>query len=276
MKVPPAKGMMHPQSGSVMIMVLWLIVVAGYLSGEYILHNRVKTGTAIHSEREFVRMNVMDSVVAFVSSVGMQIPGYTYKSGTWLALEMDGVDFFVRMENEKGKMNINKGPDAGIRDAVRKLFEDSGYDQADLVADSILDWRDTDDLTRLNGVEKEYYHQLENPVNPANGYFKTLTEILQVRGMTHDMFWGGLLDNLYQEEEEEEERGEFAEKPEKSSLVERLTLFSPNVHRLYVVFPENEKKRASCHVIFLSGKAGKKLNVMEKYSTNLEITKEEA
>ena len=62
--------------------------------------------------------------------------------------------------------------------------------QADEISDAILDWRDEDDLHRLNGVESDYYLGL-NPAYPArNGPFFSVEELLLVRGITEEMFYG--------------------------------------------------------------------------------------
>ena len=38
----------------------------------------------------------------------------------------------------------------------------------DIIVDSILDWRDADDLYRLNGAENEYYESLTYPYGTKN------------------------------------------------------------------------------------------------------------
>jgi general secretion pathway protein K len=61
---------------------------------------------------------------------------------------------------------------------------------ADIIVDSILDWIDTDDLHRLNGVESEYYQSLPNPYKAKNGRLDTLEELLLIKGMSPDILFG--------------------------------------------------------------------------------------
>jgi len=63
--------------------------------------------------------------------------------------------------------------------------------EADTIVDSILDWKDTDDLTRLHGAESDYYMSLPNPYKAKNGNFDTLEEFLLVKGMTPEILYGG-------------------------------------------------------------------------------------
>ena len=58
------------------------------------------------------------------------------------------------------------------------------------IADGILDWLDEDDEPREFGVEYDYYQGLEPPYSPANGPFRSVEEIMLVRGVTPDLMFG--------------------------------------------------------------------------------------
>jgi general secretion pathway protein K len=59
------------------------------------------------------------------------------------------------------------------------------------VAASIIDWRDADsELVTPDGAEAEYYQSLPYPYLPRNGPFQTIGELLLVRGVTPEMFFG--------------------------------------------------------------------------------------
>ena len=76
----------------------------------------------------------------------------------------------------------------------RQLFKFFGLDEMeqDEVIDAMFDWRDGDDLPRLNGVESEYYSDLSPPYAPRNGPFYSIEELMLVKGITEKMFYGGL------------------------------------------------------------------------------------
>ena len=78
------------------------------------------------------------------------------------------------------------------RDLWDQLFTYFGLDdyQREEVVDAILDWRDEDDLVRLNGAEADHYQSLDPPYSPRNGPFQSLEELTLVRGITEEMFYG--------------------------------------------------------------------------------------
>jgi general secretion pathway protein K len=56
--------------------------------------------------------------------------------------------------------------------------------------DSILDWKDVDTGHRLNGAEDDYYQTLNPPYKAKNNRFDSVEELLLVRGVTPDYFYG--------------------------------------------------------------------------------------
>jgi general secretion pathway protein K len=100
-----------------------------------------------------------------------------------------GTGFYrVRLVDEGGKINLNLVDEA----TLRTIFTNLGIQdpQRGILVDSILDWRDRDDLHRLNGAEDDYYLSLSPPYTARNGRFDTIEELLWVRGVTADIFYG--------------------------------------------------------------------------------------
>ncbi|MRR17052.1 MAG: hypothetical protein EG826_11410 [Deltaproteobacteria bacterium] len=97
----------------------------------------------------------------------------------------------LALTDEGGKININLLTDAsGI--ILNNLLVNLGVEkeQADTIVDSVLDWKDTDDLHRLHGAESNYYMGLPNPYKARDANFDNLEELLLVRGMTQDILYG--------------------------------------------------------------------------------------
>jgi general secretion pathway protein K len=103
-----------------------------------------------------------------------------------------GGTYKVRLDNESGKININ-GADETLLKMMMDAF-DIDEQQKDIIVDSILDWRDEDNLHRVNGAEDEYYRSLSEPYECKDGYFDTVEELLMVRGVTPELFYGGIRD----------------------------------------------------------------------------------
>lgn len=62
------------------------------------------------------------------------------------------------------------------------FFEDLGYTGHEVrtFLDSLADWKDKDDLKRLNGAESDYYSKL-NQLGPRNSYLQSIDEVLHIK-----------------------------------------------------------------------------------------------
>lgn len=58
------------------------------------------------------------------------------------------------------------------------------------LADSIIDWRDTDQEVSGQGAELDYYQSLSPPYLPKDGPFDTVDELLLVKGFTPRILYG--------------------------------------------------------------------------------------
>lgn len=105
--------------------------------------------------------------------------------------QLGGGYYKFRISDEAGKININNLTDSsGI--ILNNLLVNLGLDKetADTIVDSILDWKDADDLHRLHGAESDYYLSLPVPYKTEDGYFDSLEELLLVKGMTAEILYG--------------------------------------------------------------------------------------
>ncbi|MBU1053890.1 MAG: general secretion pathway protein GspK [Proteobacteria bacterium] len=90
--------------------------------------------------------------------------------------------------DEDSKLNIN----TATPDQLRQILEYAEVEESliDTIIDSIQDWRDPDDLHRINGAEEEYYLSLPQPHSCKDGPFDTIEELLLVKGITPVIFSG--------------------------------------------------------------------------------------
>ena len=112
----------------------------------------------------------------------------------------------MEKENESGKVNLNRASEPLLKMMLNN-FEIEDADK-NIIVDSIMDWRDKDNLHRLNGAEDDYYLSLPQPYKCKNGDFTSIDELLLVRGVTPEIFYGGLKDmvSVYQDKETESVR----------------------------------------------------------------------
>lgn len=96
--------------------------------------------------------------------------------------------YTVRITDEAGKVDINTAPEL----VLKNLFMNTGIsgEDADIIVDSLMDWKDPDDLHRLNGAESDYYQSLPTPYNAKDARFDTVEELLLVKGVTPDILYG--------------------------------------------------------------------------------------
>ena len=108
--------------------------------------------------------------------------------GDWHEEALGGGSFRVRWVDEGGKININRADE----ETLRRIFTNLGVEEPSkaILVDSIMDWRDPDDLHRTNGAENEYYRSLKPSYTAKNGLFDTVEDLLWVRGMTAELFYG--------------------------------------------------------------------------------------
>jgi general secretion pathway protein K len=94
----------------------------------------------------------------------------------------------VRFIDEGGRININRVDE----NTLRRIFINLGVEEPirTTLVDSILDWRDPDHLHRVNGAENDYYRSLTPSYTAKNGLFETVEDLLWVRGVTAELFYG--------------------------------------------------------------------------------------
>jgi general secretion pathway protein K len=67
--------------------------------------------------------------------------------------------------------------------------------EATPIVNSILDWIDPDDHTHPEGAETDYYQGLTPPYVAKNGPLDDISELLLIKGVTPEIYYGGLLTN---------------------------------------------------------------------------------
>jgi len=119
--------------------------------------------------------------------------------GEWHEGELGGGRFSVRMVDEAGRIPLNRVREPLLTRVVSNVFQGgnatTGLNKRELdaiatIVDAILDWRDGDDLVRNHGAESDYYLGLRPPYRAKNGRFDSPEELIQVRGMNANLFYG--------------------------------------------------------------------------------------
>jgi len=205
------KGIFLPtlsEKGVVLIMILWIIAILSVVAFEfsYAMRTEVKIVKNFQEELQLYALAEGGVERAIAELVYKHDPRVKSKrrilksedfppekkewvtDGRGYPLTFDLGVCVVKVMGEAGKININLV--SGM--LLRKIITNLGLEgeARDIVVDSLLDWRDTDDLYRLNGAENDYYQSLPEPYECKNGNLDSIEELLLVRGITPELFYG--------------------------------------------------------------------------------------
>jgi hypothetical protein len=224
-------------AGSVLIMVLWILTLVSFLAGQYLAHNREKADIAQNAWSSFRQRQAVSSILQLFTTDAWPVADGTGTNGRWFRLFPDDMALWVRVGKESLRTNLNTAGDGEIKQKLALMMGDNFQHEADAVSDCILDWRDEDSLTRMNGAEEKDYEARGLPYRPANGPFNAMSELLLVIGVTPDMFWGNPIDAI------ETDLSSFYVQTEKenipTALSEGFTIYAGESKRISVLSPGN-------------------------------------
>ncbi len=138
--------------GVALVVVLWGLVLIAIIAGGVAVGTRTDTTMAFN-----VAENAKARALAEAGDQRgilelLQREGSAWQSdGTVYAVSAPGGEIAVALQDELGKIDLNTAPD----ELMRALFVSAGLDDdaASALADAVADYRDEDDLVRLNGAE---------------------------------------------------------------------------------------------------------------------------
>lgn len=103
--------------------------------------------------------------------------------------ELGGGQYTYRITDEEARLNINASPPDRIDRLLLALQLDKSV--RDTIGDSIQDWRDANEEHRVNGAESDdYYLKLPVPYRAHNANLESVTELLQIKGITPAIYNG--------------------------------------------------------------------------------------
>jgi general secretion pathway protein K len=206
-------GIQKAPKGIALIMVMIVIFVLAMLAGGFAYSMKVEMRLAriamADSELEWLGRAGVD-LARYVIITESRIPGqgaHNSLNQKWaggpggtndllaeISLENvpvgNGV-ISVKITDLERKVNINTADEARLHQAFDLLGIDAG--SFSTITDSIMDWIDPDDKRHLSGAESDYYLSLNPPYAAKNGPLDDISELLLIRGITPEMYWGPAL-----------------------------------------------------------------------------------
>jgi len=222
----PCKNSNHNKTGMVMVFVLWIVVLLGALASTLAWDVLVNSKLALAQREQQIAYNLARSGIALamthlandllVEDQENRGNPYDAYSDVWAQppeekdLDKGGVKMgkgimSYEITDEESKININKAS----AQLLRAMLEFYGLDEteSDDLANAICDWRDSDnnvlgDDESTGLTENEYYSSLYGQkINKdladedllyrcPNEPFFTIEELIDVQGMSDELFWG--------------------------------------------------------------------------------------
>ncbi len=198
---------MRDERGFVLILVLLVMAIVGVVGAEFAYSMRleasavraykegiVATHLAEAAVAQAIRELVADAAYVAVDDNGL----LTFYTGDRPPLplprlprekvEFPGGRFSYRITDEGARVNVN----TSAPDRIDRLLRGLGLDKSvrDTIGDSLQDWRDANEEHRLNGAESDYYLALPVPYRSRNANLESVAELLQIRGVTPEIYFG--------------------------------------------------------------------------------------
>jgi general secretion pathway protein K len=178
----------NSQRGIALVLVLWALLLLIIVTGSFSLMarmdrleaNALLSGTQARMSAEAVINLAVLALRDPDDETRMRADGRVY------AMELDGVEVEVSAIDERGKLDINATDEL----TLANLFTGNGLepDHAEVLAAAVMDWRDEDELERVNGAEEDAYLAAGLEMGPANRPFIMTEELLQVIGMDYEFY----------------------------------------------------------------------------------------
>ncbi len=181
--------------GVILLSVLWVVLILSVIS--------LSLAAAVRTEMSSLRGGFDSERAFFMARGAAEVMFQDLMAGGDLFADspvelvngeyvfpFDTGEVRVRLESGRGRIDINQASDR----VLASMFDSLGLDQdtRNRLVDSILDWIDDDDIPHLYGAEIADYDAAGGRRLPANGVFRFVDDILFVKGMTPELFYGRL------------------------------------------------------------------------------------
>lgn len=194
-------GYLEDRSGVALVIVLWVVMVLSLLISGFAFTMHVETQIASYARKELKAEMLARSGIE-VAKMQLLLHQQSATNATYDATNQDWATnedlyvnhelgdgtFNVKVTDEESKMPVNTASEVQLKRLLTLLNIDPS--DGDIIVDSILDWIDEDDLTRLNGAETDYYMSLSPPYRAKNAPLDRVDELLLIRGVTPELFHG--------------------------------------------------------------------------------------
>lgn len=176
--------------GFALLVVIVVLLLVSLLASQLILQVRTELRSAANSREtakglllaeggvNLALFRLLDKPELGTEPEWLGAADFSLGSSYEIILPVGKIEYYAL--NESGKINLN----ANSVGLLTMFLQYQGLEPEEVavVLDSLQDWRDNDNLVRLNGAEQDYYKKLEPPYLPRNGDFEDPAEFFLLRG----------------------------------------------------------------------------------------------
>jgi general secretion pathway protein K len=206
-----ANATIKSERGIALLMVLWVLAILMVIALSFSYMTRAEMSATLSFKKSIKKKFLAEAgiergIMEIFYRNANKKKDITFESlevwrtdGAPYNVETDDGNYEVRITDEAGKVDINRTPEVILKNMLVNIGLAMG--DADTITDSIMDWKDPDDLHRLHGAESDYYMSLPHPYKAKNTNFETLEELILVRGVSREILYGneekrGIIDFL--------------------------------------------------------------------------------
>ena len=166
-----------------MVLVLWVLSLLIIMAGSFALSMRRESALISVLKNNAHAKAIAESGISLAEMMLLSPdPSKVWRAdGSIYEIRASDAIIRIRLQSEAGKIDINKADQAVLQSLMAFAPVDS--EQQGKLVDAILDWRDADNLVRIDGAEKEEYQEAGLNYEPRNKPFESTEELQLVLGM---------------------------------------------------------------------------------------------
>ncbi len=182
------------QRGIALVLVLWVLTLLTVMAVGMTAAQRTETALSENHIAAARFRAVSEAAIAFAALVFAMPPPETtdevipvwLPNGAALPWRFAEVDLMIRVFNEASRIDLNEATPELLSALLVALGMEE--DPASSLASAIVDWRDENDASLLNGAEDSDYLDAGRAIGAKDMPFNLVEELMQVLGMTPEIY----------------------------------------------------------------------------------------
>ncbi|MCK4493626.1 MAG: general secretion pathway protein GspK [Methylococcales bacterium] len=176
------------ETGVALILVLWVISLLTIMASSFALTIKRETNLIANLRDHSKALAIAEAGITLAQLHLLLVD----KEQRWranghiYASEFNGVKLRIKIQMESGKIDINKANEKFLSGMMKQTDVTEEKQQA--IVNAILDWRDGDDLVRIDGAEARDYQAANLSYVPSNKAFQNIEELQLVLGITPELY----------------------------------------------------------------------------------------